>query len=426
MPGNTKFGPYMTNKPIIVIGAGMCGVSTAIWLQRLGQEVILMDKGMPGMGASYGNSGLLAQWAVDPVTSPSLWWEASRYLIQKNSPLFMKWGYLPKMLPWLIKFMAHANHADTQRIVKSLVPILSDAIDQHRSLVHGTSLQKWILDSKFSFVYSTRAAFKKDSYSWKMKKLAGLNPTIILGNEVQEAEPILSSKIQCLAVLEGQGHITNPGQYIKELARYFTNNGGRFIQANVQALKKKNDRISHIETDKGQFDCSCAVITAGIWSKNLMQMLGLKVSLEAERGYHIIFENPSEIPRNPMLMTEGKFGVNPMDMGLRCAGTVELGDHHSGPSDAPIRLIKNYRKKAFPNLTYSSTQKWMGFRPSTPDSIPLIGQVGQSGVFTGFGHQHIGLTAGPKTGRLLAQLITGQIPNIDMLPYTPERYLVSR
>ena len=132
----------MTNKPIIVIGAGMCGVSTAIWLQRLGQEVILMDKGMPGMGASYGNSGLLAQWAVDPVTSPSLWWEASRYLIQKNSPLFMKWGYLPKMLPWLIKFMAHANHADTQRIVKSLVPILSDAIDQHRSLVHGTSLQK--------------------------------------------------------------------------------------------------------------------------------------------------------------------------------------------------------------------------------------------------------------------------------------------
>ena len=155
-------------------------------------------------------------------------------------------------------------------------------------------------------------------------------------------------------------------------------------------------------------------------------MLGLKVSLEAERGYHIIFENPSEIPRNPMLMTEGKFGVNPMEMGLRCAGTVELGDHHSGPSDAPIRLIKNYTKKAFPNLTYSSTQEWMGFRPSTPDSIPLIGQVGQSGVFTGFGHQHIGLTAGPKTGRLLAQLITGQIPNIDMSPYTPERYLVSR
>ena len=132
----------MTNKPIIVIGAGMCGVSTAIWLQRLVREVILMDKGMPGMNASYENSSPLAQWAIDPVMSPSLWWEAPRYLTQKNSPLFMKWGYLPKMLPWLTIFITHANHADTKRIVKSLVPILSDAIDQHRSLVNGTSLEK--------------------------------------------------------------------------------------------------------------------------------------------------------------------------------------------------------------------------------------------------------------------------------------------
>ena len=408
--------------PIIVIGAGMCGVSTAIWLQRFGHQVILMDKGAPGMGASYGNAGLLAPWAIDPVNSPSLWREAPKYLLHPNGPLFIKWTYLPKMLPWLMKFMSHATDAGTQRIVNNLAPILVDAIEQHKSLVRGTTLQKWILDSKFSFAYPSEAAFKADAYSWKMKALAGLKPTLVTGAAVQEEEPILSPSIQCLAVLEGQGHITNPGQYITELAQYFTDNGGQFIQTEVKDLHKSEGRVSHINTDQGAFACSHAVITAGIWSKELMKKLGLKIPLEAERGYHVIFEAPSEMPRNPMVITTGKFGVNPMDMGLRCAGTVELGDHYAGPSDAPIRLLKRQAKAAFPNLTYSGTQEWLGFRPSTPDSMPIIGELGNSGIFAGFGHQHIGLTTGPKTGQLIAQLIAGQAPNIDISPYAPARY----
>jgi D-amino-acid dehydrogenase len=125
-----------------------------------------------------------------------------------------------------------------------------------------------------------------------------------------------------------------------------------------------------------------------------------------------------------MLMIEGKFGVNPMDMGLRCAGTVELGDHHAGPSEAPIKLLKRHTKEVFPNLKYSNTKEWMGFRPSTPDSTPLIGELEKSGIFVGFGHQHVGLTAGPVTGRLIAQLINGHVPNIDMTPYKPDRYTV--
>ena len=414
----------MIDKPIIIIGAGICGVSTAIWLQRAGHRVILMDKGMPGMGASYGNSGLLAQWAVDPVSSPNLWWDAPKYLLDSNGPLFMQWAYLPQILPWLAKFMSHATDVGTQRIVKNLVPLLSDAVDQHKSLVRGTALEKWILDSKISFVYNSEPDFKKDAYSWKMRALAGLKPKLIVGRAVQEEEPILGSAIQCLAVLEGQGHVSNPGQYITELASYFIKNGGQFIQAEVQNFHKSDGYISHIDTDKGAFECSHAVVTAGIWSKDLMKQLGLKVSLETERGYHVVFEDPSEMPLNPMVITEGKFGVNPMEMGLRCAGTVELGSHHTGPSDAPIVLLKRHAKRAFPNLTYSSTKEWMGFRPSTPNSTPLIGELGSSGIFVGFGHQHVGLTAGPKTGRLIAQLIDMQIPNIDMSPYAPARYTV--
>jgi glycine/D-amino acid oxidase-like deaminating enzyme len=413
----------MKDTPIIIIGAGMCGVSTAIWLQRSGHAVILIDKGLPGMGASFGNAGLLAQWAVAPVTSPTLWREASKYLMDPNSPLFMKWSYFPKLIPWLAKYLSHANDAATRRIVSSQIPLVCDAVDQHKSLVRGTDLEHWVTDSKFSYAYRSKAHFDADAYTWGLKKIAGFEPTVITGAEVQGCEPILGPAIQCLAVLEGQGHILNPGQYIAELAKYFTKNGGKFIRAEVLDLHKKDGRISHIDTDKGSFECSHAVITAGIWSKDLMKKLGLKVPLETERGYHVVFENPSEMPRNPMMITSGKFGVNPMDMGLRCAGTVELGDHHAGPSDAPIRFLMKHAKEVFPNLTYSGTQEWMGFRPSTPDSLPLIGELGGSRIYTGFGHQHVGLTAGPKTGRLIAQLIDGHTPNIDMSPYAPARYL---
>jgi D-amino-acid dehydrogenase len=412
----------MSDKPIIVIGAGMCGVSTAIWLQRSGHSVILMDKGAPGMGASFGNAGLLAQWAVAPVTSPTLWRETPKLLLNPNSPLFMKWSYFPKMLPWLARFLSHANDAATRRIVLNLIPILGDAVDQHKSLVRGTELDRWVCDSKFSYAYKSQAHFKADAYAWSMKKLAGFEPTVVTGAAVQENEPILGTSIQCLAVLEGQGHITNPGQYIAELTKHFVKNGGKFVQAQVRDLQKIDGRIAQIETDQGTFECSRAVITAGIWSKELMKKLGLKVPLETERGYHVTFENPTQMPRHPMMVASGKFGVNPMETGLRCAGTVELGDHHAGPSKAPVKLLRRYAQETFPNLTYSGTQEWMGFRPSTPDSVPLIGELGNSGIYTGFGHQHVGLTAGPKTGRLIAQMIDGNSPNIDMTPYAPARY----
>lgn len=408
--------------PIIVIGAGICGVSTAIWLQRSGHEVILLDKGAPGMGASYGNAGLLAQWAVTPVTTPGLWKDAARYLFNPDGPLFIKWGHLPRLLPWLIKFMSNATDANTRRIVNNLDQILYDSVEQHKSLARGTTIEQWIVDSKFSYAYPTEDDFTSDAYGWEIRASVGLNPTVISGPAVQEEEPILGSSIQCLAVLEGQGHITNPGQYVARLCELFTDQGGKFIQDEVVDITKNNGRVSQVVTRQHSFSCSHAVITAGIWSKELMRKLGLTIPMETERGYHLIFENPSELPRNPMMMTTGKFGVTPMEMGLRCAGTVELADHHTGPSKAPIKLLKKKATTAFPNLQYTGIQEWMGFRPTPADSTPLIGQIGSSGIYTGFGHQHIGLTAGPKTGRLIAQLIDKQTPNIDMLPYSPERF----
>ena len=410
----------------IIIGAGISGVSSAIWLQRAGHEVLLIDKGLPGMGASYGNAGLLAQWAFIPVTTPGLLRTAAKYLANPNAPLFLQWAYMPRMLPWLRSFIAHANDTDTRRIVENLKPLVTDSLEQHRTLVEGSAAHKWIAESSFSFAYESRAAFEADGYGWNLRREAGQTPEIIEGPSVREEEPILGPKINLLAVLKGHGHILNPGGYVAHLAEIFQQAGGRFITAEVHDFDLSSGKITAVETNQGRFECDHAVLAAGIWSKPLMKKLGLQVPLEAERGYHILYKNPSQVPRNPMMIAAGKFAANPMETGLRCAGLVELGGIKAGPSRGPLTLLRKNTHDTFPNLRYDCTEEWLGFRPSTPDSLPLIGQIKNTGIYTAFGHQHVGLTAGPKTGRLVADLITDRRPNIDLAAYSPNRFFQTK
>lgn len=411
-------------KPVIVIGAGICGISTAIWLQRSNFEVLLLDKAKPGTGASYGNAGLLAQWAIVPVNEPSIWKQIPRYLIDPMSPLFLKWSYLPKLTPWLIKFLQNANSSNSNRTIEALIPLLTDSVQQHKSLTDGTAAASWIADSKFSYAYRSLKDFHKDSFGWECKKKVGMIPEVFTGNLVQEVEPICGSFIDCLAVISGQGHIVNPMGYISELMKVFVHNGGKFVSAKVEDFGFQNEKISTVYTDNGHFECDKAIITAGIWSKELMRKLGLNIPLEAERGYHVVYKNASILPRNPMMMTIGKFGVTPMEGDLRCAGTVELGGIKFGPSKAPIKLLRRRVAEAFPKMTYDKTEEWLGFRPTAPDSLPLIGQLKESGVYTAFGHQHIGMTSGPKTGRLISDTINNSLPNIDMSAYDPNRFIL--
>lgn len=407
---------------IVVVGAGMVGVSAAIWLLRAGHAVTLVDRDEPGRGASWGNAGLLAQWAVVPVTTPGLIRHLPGYLLSANSPLFLRWSYLLKIAPWLWRFLAHANAADAERAMQGLVPLLGDAVEQHKRLAEGTRAAARIADSDFAYVYRDRAAFEADAEAWAMRARAGMEPELLEGGAVREAEPMLSDRFNLLAVLKGHGHILFPGDYVAELAADFAAAGGRVVRAEVRDLDLAGGRIVAVDTDRGRFACDRAVITAGIWSKALMRRLGLDVPLEAERGYHVTYRNAAQLPRTPMMMTEGKFGVTPMGTDLRCAGTVELGGIEAGPSKAPIRLLRRFTAAAFPGLTAETTEEWMGFRPSTPDSLPLIGEVGSTGIFAGFGHQHVGLTSGPKTGRMIADLIAGRRPNIDLGPYDPQRF----
>lgn len=412
----------MKTEHIIIIGAGIVGAATALWLKRAGHQVTLIDKGEPGMGASFGNGCLLASCAMVPVTTPGLISKGAKYLFDPNFPLFMRWGYTPKLLPWLMKYLSFANDADTRRIAKSLTHIVGDSVEQHQALTQGTPAAKWIKESDYNFAYKDRAAFEADAYVWELRREAGFIPEIIEGPAVQEHEPILGKNTSLLAVNKNHGFILNPANYVKDLVKLLVEMGGTFIQAEVKDFDLSGGQVSAVDTDKGRFACDKAVISAGIWSKPLMEKLGLKVPMEAERGYHILFKSPNITPRYPMMVAAGKFVATPMDQGLRCAGVVEFGGLDETPSKAPLALLRRTVAETFPQMQAAEEEEWLGFRPAPTDSLPLIGELGSSGVYTAFGHQHIGLTGGAKTGRMVASLISGQPMNLDMRPYQPDRF----
>ncbi|MDU8912991.1 FAD-binding oxidoreductase [Aestuariicoccus sp. MJ-SS9] len=407
---------------VVVIGAGIVGVSTAIWLRRFGCDVTLVDKAGPGEGTSFGNGGVLAACGMLPVTGPGLVTQAPGMLFDRDYPLFLKWAYLPRLLPWLARYLSHANDADTRRIAAGLAPIVTDSPEQHVALTDGLSSRRFISLGDYVYAYPDRAAFDAEAYSWAFRVEHGFVPDVLEGEEARDYEPALGDDIGCLAVLHDHGHVLDPGGYVAALAQDLEAMGGRVLRAEVRDLTIEGGRISKVVTDQGPLECDRAVIATGVWSKPLMQKLGLKVPLETERGYHIVFRGATGGPRVPFMLREGKFVATPMADGLRCAGIVEFGGLEAAPSRAPFDLLRRHVKRAFPQLDATEEVEWMGHRPATTDSLPLIGEVRDTGVFTAFGHHHIGLTGGPKTGRLLAQMMTDRPSNTDMTPYQPGRF----
>ncbi len=411
----------MQAQTIIVVGAGICGLSAAIWLRRAGHDVTLIDKDGPGAGASYGNAGLLAEWGVVPVSGPGIAWTGLKYLMSRDAPLSLQWSELPRLAPWLAQFLRNSTDTRTRQISTALSHLLHDSVDQHRALTRGTRAARWIASSNIGWAYPDRAAFEKDAYTWELRRIAGYAPEVNEGPAVREIEPMLGPATSCLVRLKGHGHIVNPGAYMADLAQVLEDEGGTVRRAEMRDVTMVDGRITEVLTDQGPLPCDAAVLAAGIWSEPLARKLGVRVPLVAERGFHLEFKDPSQMPKMPLMMTSGKFAVNPMEQGLRCAGMVQLGGTSPEMSRGPLDLLRRNVARVFPNLSYDSVEEWMGYRPSTPDSLPLIGEMGASGVFAAFGHQHIGLTGGPKTGRWVADMIGGR-GNAELQAFDANRF----
>jgi D-amino-acid dehydrogenase len=408
-------------KTIAIVGAGIVGVSAAIWLQREGHKVMLIDRGAPGDGTSYGNAGVLASVAIMPVTGPGLIAKAPRMLFDPNQPLFLKWGYLPKLMPWLVKYLRHANAEDATRIAAALAPIIGDSLADHQALSEGTGAEKWIVPGDYVFGYGSRADYEAEAFTWKIRREHGFEPQEI--EDFKAYDPVFSEKIGFGIKMPNHGRITSPGDYVKDLARHAEANGAQMIKADVRGILRENGQVTGLRTTGETIACDTVILATGVWSKPMADMLGLNVPLESERGYHIELWEPNFMPRGPVMIASGKFVATPMEGRLRLAGVVELGGLKAPPSRAPFDLLKRQALAAMPGLTWARETEWMGHRPAPSDSIPVIGEVpGIKGAYLGFGHHHVGLTGGPKTGRLLAQMISGRKPNIDVGVYSPSRF----
>jgi len=411
-------------RTIAIVGAGIVGVSTAIWLQRAGHNVVLIEREtQAGEATSYGNAGLLASCAVVPVTVPGLMLKAPGMLFGRDQPLFLKWGYLPRMMPWLAKYLSHANAGEARRIAAALKGVIGDSLNDHLALADGTGAAHWIVPSDYLFLYRDRGDFGHDAFGWQVRRELGYEWDELERSALTRYDSIFSDAVGFAARLGDHGRISDPGAYVKALAAHAVAQGAKMINATVTDFVRENGRITGVRASGETIPCNDVVLATGAWSKALAVKLGLDVPLETERGYHIELWQPSTMPRSPVMVAAGKFVMTPMEGRLRLAGVVELGGLDAAPSKAPTALLRRHLARVLPDLSWAEETEWMGHRPAPADSIPAIGEVpGIKGAWVGFGHHHVGLTGGPKTGRLLAQMISGQKPNLDMAAYSPARF----
>ena len=403
---------------VAVVGAGIVGVATAIRLRRAGRDVVLIDREGPAAGASRGNGGVLASCAVVPVTTPGLLRRAPRMLLDPSGPLFLRWRHLPRMAPWLRRYLAHANARDAARAAAALAPLIGDSLEEHRALAAGTGAERHVIPSDYVFHYASRAAFEDDRFAWDLRRAQGF------GWEEAEARMVDPALPSGFAVrLGGHGRIDDPGAYVEALAAHFRAVGGRAIRAEVEGLVRRDGRLAGVRVAGETVPCDAAVIATGAWSRSIAAQAGLDVPLESERGYHLELWGPSAMPRAPVMLTGAKVVATPMTGRLRLAGIVEFGGLDAPPSRAPFALLRRAIRHAMPGLSWVRETEWMGHRPAPADSIPVIGEAPElPGAWFGFGHHHVGLTGGPATGRLLAAMITDARPNVDVTPYSPSRF----
>lgn len=411
-------------KPVIVIGGGIVGISTAIWLQRAGKTVTLIDRGNAEGRASYGNAGVLASSSFIPVTTPGIARKIPKMLLDPKEPLFVKLSYLPRLAPWAIRYLAHSKASKVRKIAAALRAIVGDSLEDHLALAAGTIAEKRIIPTDFTFMYESLSAFKKDGFAWSLKKELGFEWDNLNEAERKAYDPVFAPDLTFAARLGNHGRINDPSAYVADLTVHFSRRGGAVIQGEVEDIILENGQVTGVRVGGAPLEASAVAVTAGAWSTRLTNKLGIKIPLEAESGYHLEFWEPNKMPRSPSLIPSGKFIATPMEGRLRVAGMVEFGGLENLGSQAPYDLLRENALRAIPGLRWKEETQWMGHRPAPTDSVPIIDQVpGASGAFLGFGHQHVGLTGGPRTGQLLSQLISDQKPNIDMAPYACDRFV---
>jgi D-amino-acid dehydrogenase len=409
---------------VVIAGAGIVGVSSAIWLQRAGHSVTLVDRMEDQTRTSFGNAGVLAAGALIPVSVPGLLKKAPKMLFSRDEPLFLKWAYLPRLLPFLARYLSFARMDHVQHYAKHMSYLLGDTHAQHQSLAAGTGAERFINDDDYCFGYGTKDSFNSDGWTRDLRRSHGFEIEELDGAEFAERDPMYPNQFAKVACYKNHGRISDPGAYLVALLEHFQSEGGQIVAAQIEDIEMQDIHCRALITDQGRISGDHLILAMGAWSGPVAKKLGIKkIVLESERGYHIELHAPSMMPKAPMMVAAGKFVVTPMEGRIRCAGVVEFASDDAPAQEAPIALVKRQVKALFPDLTYDHLTEWMGRRPATSDSLPVIGPATTCGnAHIAFGHQHVGLTGGPKTGRLIADMVSNTPSNADLSAFDPARY----
>ena len=415
---------------VAIIGAGAVGVISAIEALRDGHRVTLIDPGEPGgtQAASYGNAGWLSSHSVIPPAEPGTWRKIPKYLLDPLGPLAIRWAYLPRALPWLIRYLWSGwTEAKVEATARALRPLLKDAPSLHRKLAEEAGVADLIERNGVMHIFPSRTPFDAD-LGWRIRKRVGIGWIELSADEMRQREPDLHPRYTFGVLVEEAGRCRNPGKYVAALAELATTRGAQRIAAKATGLKIQNGKLVSVTTDRGDIVCDAAVVAAGARSKTIASSVGDHLPLETERGYHVVIEDPGTGPRTSFMASDAKMVVNWTDQGLRAAGTVEIAGLDAPPNWKRADILREHLLSMFPKLSKtvpaSRVKTWFGHRPSMPDGRPCIGysRVSQD-VLYAFGHGHVGLVGSARTGRLVAQLLGGREPEIPLEPFAPDRFL---
>jgi len=405
-----------------VIGAGIQGICISLCLIKKGFRVTLIDRDDPGKNsASYGNAGHFSPYASVPINRPDVLVDIPSMLLSSTGPLALKWNYVPKMIPWFLKFIKNCSKKKMMHTAKYMHQILDLALPAYDELFEDIDISG-LVEGKGIIYFWTKKDLKSRELEIRIRNELGVKQQMLTPHEIHDLDPHINKIYHGGVLYPNARHARNPGKILLKLFDLFLKKGGHYEKQNVQTLSFTSDSKPVIKTDSEFYNFDKIVIACGAFSKKLTDQVDEKIPLDTERGYHIHFKGYDHLLSRPVIFLNRGFGITPMEQGLRVVGTVEFGGLENPVSKKRIQNLINSAKYLFPELG-KHEDEWLGFRPTLPDFLPIIGpSKNYKNLFYSFGHHHLGWTLGAISGKILAGMIAEENTNLNLSPYNSLRF----
>ena len=411
----------MSNKlKIGIIGAGIQGISNALFLQKKGFQVTLFDRGEPGNSATYGNAGHFSPYASVPLNRPDILADVPSMLLSSKGPLALKWNYVLKMIPWFLKFIINCTNKKMLHTAKNMHQILDLALPAFDELFDEVDISG-LVENKGIMYFWNDQNLKSRELEIRIRNELGVKQQILSPKEIHDLEPNIKPVYHGGVYYDYARHARDPKKILIKLLQNFTIKGGKFIKLNIKELNF-DEQKPVLRSESQRFIFDKLVIACGAFSKNLTDKLHEKIPLDTERGYHVHFKDYDHLISRPVIYSNRAFGMTPMEQGLRVVGTVEFGGLKNPLSKSRIKNLIDNAKELLDGLP-EHKDEWLGFRPSLPDFLPVIGpSKNYKNVFYSFGHHHLGWTLGAISGKIISNMIANENTNLDLKPYSSLRF----